>query len=191
VSSSAGSDPRPAQGLPTHPPLRTSRQRPTCRQHRRGPRVARGAAADCRPRARRHRRSCSTASPTPLPVLRWPDAHHQGLCTGMRAAPPADARRDPDRHVMNESILASDCTDHPCRAAAGRNWHRHRWSEMRADLLRRSPAPAPTANPGEIAAPRQANSRDFVPGRFSDVGEARGSAIMPPPRKLHRSSSRI
>ena len=85
-------DPRAAEGLPSHPPLRAVRQRRPRRQHRAGARAARR----CRPPKRARAVQASTDEPSrraaaSMPVLRRPHDHHRDL----RARLPAQHQPTP------------------------------------------------------------------------------------------------
>ena len=96
-------DPRAAQGLPPHPPLRPARQTILRRQHRARPRAARRANA-ATPQSRCGcRRSQRAANPLAfLPVLRRSYDHDRDIRARLDAASSANRpdRRLQDRHVM-------------------------------------------------------------------------------------------
>ena len=102
-------DPRLANGLSPHPPLRSARERRKGRQPRARPQAARRCSTSARARACRvgsgHARYA-------VPVLRLGHAHHRGVQGRRAPAPQADrkATRHQDRYVMIAASLTHRCS---------------------------------------------------------------------------------
>ncbi len=146
-------DPRAAEGLPPHPPLRPPRQRQPRREHRDGSRIARcrraGPLSRPLPRLSRRMRGCMPH----LAHAAVPHAHHRGVRARVRAQMAA-APHDQDRHVMSRTYCEphrkADCK---CWSRAGRDdahAHRCEWrlQSAAATTSNEPTRPAPIADPG-------------------------------------------
>jgi hypothetical protein len=100
-------DPRAAQGLPPHPPLRSAGERREGRQPRARPQAARRRPAGARATGHRFR---SGHAPRVVPVLRRGHAHHRGVQGRRVSATQADRdARHQDRHLMSPGSLVRRC----------------------------------------------------------------------------------
>ena len=116
-------DPRAAEGLPSHPTLRTARQRQPSRKHCACTQAARRAVQPKRTRdAQASDRRTSRAAAS-MSVLRRPNDHHRDLRARLRAEAPSHAGSgsDQDRHLMMPSPSIHDRSDarHSCWLSAG------------------------------------------------------------------------
>src|SRR5262249_41384120 len=121
--------PRPAKGLPPHPPLRPVRRQQACRNDQDRaealePRPAcdRGECSRCFDKSSADQRGRSvTAARPPLPLLRRPHVRHRNF----RARPPAassahrTSRRNQDRHLMIASTISRIIARVSCWSSTG------------------------------------------------------------------------
>ena len=113
-------DPRPAQRLSPHPPLRSAGERCEDRQPRAGPQAARRRSASARARACRVRPGHARYA---VPVLWLSHAHHRGVRGRRTPAPQADhdAGHHQDRYIMRPiSLTHRCCANRSSRSRSGR-----------------------------------------------------------------------
>ena len=92
--------------------------------------------------------------------------------------------RSRNRHGNERDALTTRRPGEPRRPSPALS--RHRATATRTASSQRS-TPAPGPNPHSAAASAPSTSRDFVPGRFSDVGQRSCTRACRRPRNLHRT----
>src|SRR6266849_1772140 len=164
-------DPRAAQGLPSHPPLRLVRQREPRRDDRASARTP-GTGNGCGRRGGRNRSGSGAATRPALPPLWRPHVRHRDLRGRLPTSLPADGNED--RYLMSETAAF--------RTPTTKRFPRWSITGYAAARPNTSPAlhSAPRASPKRIVNATQAKPTSAHPQPRDQISIARGSRPTPP-----------